>query len=73
MSVVVAASQNTDFLLEHLVYEAMLSVNPARPTAAELSFQQFCLPNASEGVALNLTNELNDAESLGPVALNPPS
>jgi hypothetical protein len=37
----------------------MLLVNPARPTAAQLGFQRFCLPNATEGVALNLANELN--------------
>ena len=63
----IAASQYPDFLRLHLVYEAVLSVDPSRPASAQLVPERFRFTKASEGVAMQFSNEPDHPQRLSAV------
>ncbi len=57
----IAASENSDFVVGYLVNEPMFFINAARPAAIEFVFQRFGFADAGERFALDFFNQADNA------------
>lgn len=71
--VVISTRQDSDLILSHLIHKAMFSVDSPRPTTGKVTLQRLRLSNSMERVALNVFDQLDDAQGLAAILLYPPS
>jgi hypothetical protein len=70
-SVVVATGENSDLVGLNLINYSMFLLNSTRPAALQFVPKRFRLSESSEGVPLNVLNQINDAKSFLAILLNP--
>ena len=67
-----SASENSDLILCDLIDEPVFLIYSTRPTTFQYMLQRFGLADSSKGIALNIFYEINNAQSLVAILLNPP-
>lgn len=60
--VMVAASENPDFITRDLIDEPVLLIYPARPAACEVALERLRLPDAFEGIALHIFYQIDNPQ-----------
>lgn len=68
----IAACQNADFIIDHLIDQAVLVIDAPRPASSQLVLQGFRLAYAPERLALHSLDQSHDALSHLTVILYPP-
>ena len=60
-SIVIATSQNSDFVFKYLIHQTMLAIYVARSATRQLVFQRLGLTDALRWIALHRLDEFDDA------------
>src|SRR5438105_4858209 len=71
-SVVITASEDSNFVLLNLIHKTMFLIDAPGPTAAQFVFQRLGFAQARERVALRFSNQANDTDSLSTILFHPP-
>ena len=68
----IAAGEDSNLVLLHLIDEAMFTINSPGPATFQFMFQGLGLSGADEGLPLNIADQPNDPKRLRPIMLHPP-
>src|SRR3989454_2416137 len=68
-SIMIPASENPNLTLGDFIYKSVFSIDSTRPTTFEFVLERFGLADSSERIALNISNQINHAQSLVAILL----
>src|ERR1022692_1057238 len=71
-SVMISTGEDSDFVLLHLVDEAVFPIDSSGPAAFQFMFQWLRFSGPAERLPLDIPDQANDPKGLRPVMFHPP-